>query len=328
MLRSKPRFSYLSYIMFFAITTISFIIFFSLFNKTFGVLTHTSAQNRPFLNCKCAIFRLDDIEDNSKSKVETAILGHFIDKGKKLVTAIIVNRFGNLASDGTVYAKVKEGYDKGLFQLAIHGWNHVRYSNLTEEQQKQDIINSNNKLLSLFGNKSRIFAPPFNAFDSDTIEAVAESGLNIFSASVDEEAKTINPYKLSTLLTTNNSKLGLSEVNATSSDGRLPLMKEIYHIPFSTSLLDLMRRGYSGQNLIERILSDVNRNIASQGFSVINLHPTDFATFNASSGSYRNEVDPFKFQNLVNLFDRLEAANIRIANFADITRPDNSRNMK
>ena len=151
-----------------------------------------------------------------------------------------MNEFGNLESDGTVYAKVKEGYEKGLFELAIHGWNHIRYSELTEQQQKQDFTRANNKLLSLFGNKSSIFIPPFNTFSSDTIKAMAESGLDTLSTSYFEEGETSNPYRLPNLFTTNNSKIQLSHVKVNDSDS-MQINKTIYHVPYDIALLGLIR---------------------------------------------------------------------------------------
>ena len=101
---------------------------------------------------------MDDITDFGIN-VKSAILDHFISENKKLTLAIILDKFGKV-SDGTVFTKVKEGYDKGLFELAIHGLNHTKYSELDKEQQKEDFMEANNKLVTLFGNKSRIFCSP------------------------------------------------------------------------------------------------------------------------------------------------------------------------
>jgi peptidoglycan/xylan/chitin deacetylase (PgdA/CDA1 family) len=62
---------------------------------------------------------------------------------------------------------VKQGYDSGLFELGIHGWEHVRHSQLSAEQQKNDFAKSKNKLISLFNDPDlRLFVPPFNDFNS------------------------------------------------------------------------------------------------------------------------------------------------------------------
>ena len=309
-LQLRQEFAHISYI---SITILSLIVIFFLLHQSHTIVTSAEAENGGYIPCKCAIFRLDDVNDGNNGVVRSAILGHFINENKKLIAAIIVNDFGNLESDGTVYAKVKEGYEKGLFELAIHGWNHIRYSELTEQQQKKDFISANNKLLSLFGNRSNIFIPPFNAFSSDTIKAMAESRLDILSTSYFEEGKTSNLYKLPNLLDTNNSKIQLSRIQVNDSDSMRILNKTIYHVPYDIALLGLIQDGYSGENLTQKVLSDVNKNIARYGFSVITLHPSDFATFKG------NIIDTNKFQILVDIIDSLDTAGISNANFRDVT---------
>lgn len=297
------------------VVSLAFVI---LFNQNSSLAeVPVSISEKSTTPCACVIFRLDDIDDSGRSKVRWTILDYFTSENKKLVTAIILSRFGNMASDGSVYAKVKEGFDKGLFQLAIHGWNHTKYSELTEEQQKKDFINANNKLLSLFGNNSRIFAPPFNEFNSYTLSAMADSGLDIFSASTFREDRTLNPYRAQTLFSNNNAKIQLSEVKANGTENTEPVKKTIYHIPFSISLLSLIREGYSGSDLVKRVLSDVEKDISQRGFSVIALHPSDFSTSNSSAGI---TVDSNKFQVLVDIMDGLDNRRISIVNFEDITR--------
>lgn len=75
---------------------------------------------------------------------------HFIEKNHKLSAEIVVNNFGNLGTSGNVFKTVKQGYDSGLFELGIHGWDHVRYSQLSAEQRRNDFAKSKNKLRSLF----------------------------------------------------------------------------------------------------------------------------------------------------------------------------------
>jgi hypothetical protein len=316
-MRGQKKLLYVSYFIFFELV-LSLITIINLpKNSSLAVVPSSTSKNSTYSPCTCVIFRLDDIDDSSKSKLRSTILDHFITENKKLVTAIILSKFGNMASDGTVYAKVKEGFDKGLFQLAIHGWNHTKYSELTEEQQKKDFINANNKLLSLFGNKSRIFAPPFNEYNSYTLSAMVDSGLDILSSSSYLEHRIINPYKAQSLFSTSNSKIQLSEVNANGSDKAETVKKIIYHVPLDISLLSRIRHGYSGEDLVERVLLGVDKDIGEHGYSVIALHPSDFSTTNSSVGI---TVDTNKFQVLVDIMDRLENKGISIVNFEDITR--------
>ena len=146
---------------------------------------------------------------------------------------------------------------------------------------------------------------------------MAESGLDIFSTTYHQENTTPNTYKTETLFTTNNTEIYLSK-DAIEADSKQTSKKTIYHVPYNTAILYLTREGYVDGNLTENVLSNVNRNIAKYGFSVITLHPSDFATFDAS-GNPTTIVDPNKLQVLVNITDRLDSNEISIVSYSDIT---------
>ena len=226
------------------------------------------------------------------------IMDYFIAEKKKLTTDIIVSKFGNLGPNGEVYNKVKTGFAKRIFELGVHGWDHIQYSQLTEQQQKDHFNQANNKLQSLLGTKSRIFGAPYNEFNSATIKAMAGSGLNILSTSYSYESSTTNPYKVSTSYPTANSMIQLSEVNITESllGQQQYVKKRIYHLPFDISLLSLRDQGYSGDALVQKVISMVDSNTAKYGFSVIVLHPSDVALYNTSTNQWSNSVDSAKFQ--------------------------------
>jgi hypothetical protein len=105
---------YIFYIIYLTIIIFSSIIIPS-FSKyrSLRIVTNTAAQDGISFPCNCVIFRLDDITEFG-IEVKSAILDHFLTENKKLVAAIIPDKFGNKASDDTVYAKVKEGYDMNV----------------------------------------------------------------------------------------------------------------------------------------------------------------------------------------------------------------------
>ena len=74
--------------------------------------------------------------------------------------------------DTNIYQKINEGYKKGLFEIGIHGWDHVDYTKLTENEQRLSLLKANQKMYTLFGNYSKIFIPPFNLFDNATMSAM------------------------------------------------------------------------------------------------------------------------------------------------------------
>jgi peptidoglycan/xylan/chitin deacetylase (PgdA/CDA1 family) len=286
-----------------------------------SLLSNNSVQATS--QCNCVIFRLDDVEDlGGFDKPNIAIMQHFIDKNHKLSTEIVVNDFGNSGTNGNVYKTVKQGYDAGLFELGIHGFNHVQHSQLSEEQQISDFENSKNKLTSLFGNPNlRLLVPPFNDFDSDTIKAMAETELDIFSSSYQSERTATNVYKVSNSFQTDNSVIQLSEVTVLDSDTGQHLKRRIYHVPYDISLYNMIppKGTLSGENLISQVVSKADTQIANTGFAVITLHPTDIAPYNSATGTWSNSVDNIKFQDLKDIITRLEAKGYGFSYIRDVT---------
>ncbi|MFL6525205.1 MAG: polysaccharide deacetylase family protein [Nitrososphaera sp.] len=289
-------------------------------------------SNKPaqaYTSCNCVIFRLDDVEDHGNAdQPNIAIMNYFISKNHKLSSEIIVNNFGNSGINGNVYKTVKQGYDSGLFELGIHGFNHVRHSQLSEEQQKSDFAKAKNKLVSLFNDPNlRLFVPPFNDFDSDTIKAMAENKLDIFSSSYSSERLTPNVYKVSNSFETTNSIIQLSEVTVFDNDTGQYMKRRVYHVPFDISLFNMIEPTGTllGQSLVDSVVSKADAQIANTGFAVITLHPTDISPYNSATGSWTDTVDDAKFQDLKNIVTALEAKGYGFSYMSDVTPAPSSK---
>jgi peptidoglycan/xylan/chitin deacetylase (PgdA/CDA1 family) len=320
-LRKKSHSSRTSPITYLIFTTVLLLVTFSFSFHLLGGSGFAANNNFiPYANaqsyepCNCVIFRLDDVVDGGNNVPMTAIMNHFINENKKLSSDIIVSQFGNSGPNGLVFKTVEEGHDKGLFEIGIHGYEHVKHSELSLQKQKDDFTKAKNKLLSLLGDDARLFGAPFNWFNADTIKAMAESGLDIFSTSYYDERVTTNPYKVSTSYTTDNSIIQLSEVTITDSQTGGHTKKRIYHVPFDISLLNLANKGYSGNALTQEVLRRAEINISKYGFAVVVLHPTDV-------GTSTNQVNPNKFQVLVDITNGLEDKGIGLSHFSGVTPP-------
>jgi peptidoglycan/xylan/chitin deacetylase (PgdA/CDA1 family) len=278
-----------------------------------GITAHiTSLRLYPsyaYSPCNCVIFVMDDLNDDGVNNVELATMDYFISNNLPFTASIIVSKLAN-SSDLDVYHKIQEGMDRKLFEIAIHGYRHINHALMSYEQQKDDLGTANARLQHLFGKRSDIFIPPGDAFNLHTIEAMADLNITLFSTSDTSENTTANPYKLKTLLVTNNSRLEVSKV----SDQK-PL---VYHVPFSVSFLSLQRRGLSGGRLVDVSLRFINESIAIYGYAQVRLHPSDFSQVNPTTGMPSNELDTIRFQQLTQLVDSLEGRNIRIVSFSDI----------
>jgi peptidoglycan/xylan/chitin deacetylase (PgdA/CDA1 family) len=292
-----------------------------------GFIATTSTSIIPYANaqsynpCNCVLFRLDDVVDGSINIPLTAIMDHFINENKKLSPDIVVSEFGNSAPNGLVFKKVKEGHDRDLFEIGVHGYRHVKHSELSLQAQKDDFTQAKNKLLSLLGDDARLFGAPYNEFNADTIKAMAESGLDIFSTSYSKESTTTNPYKVSTSYTTDNSIIQLSEVTITNTETGEHTNKRIYHVPFDISLFNLIDNGYSGNELTQEVLRRAENYISNYGFAVVVLHPNDVATYNSNTGTWSNNVDSNKFQVLIDIINGIEGRGIDLSHFSGVTPP-------
>jgi hypothetical protein len=294
-------------------TSITIVILLSIFAHA-TILGSISTPSYAYSPCSCVIFVMDDVNDSTYRKVQIATMDYFLDRNLPFTAGIIVSLFGN-SSNLDVFHKLEEGVDRGLFEIAIHGYRHVNHAALTKEEQLNDVSFAKGKLEYLFGKRADIFIPPGSEFNLHTIEAMADLNITLFSSSQRSEQTISNPYKSQTLLVvTNNSKLQVSKI----SDEK-PL---VYHTPFSVSFLRLEGvYGLFGDRLLEESLRLIDESIAKYGFAQVRLHPSDFAQVNATSGKRMNGVDDNRFQHLTQLIDSLERRNIKIASFSDIYPP-------
>lgn len=254
---------------------------------------------------RCVIFELHDVTDHGHSNAQVAVMDLFINENKPLTLGIIAASFGN-GNDTDVLEKVKEGIDTGLFEAGMEGLTHANYGNMTYDEQLSDFTAANDKIESTLGVHPTTFLPPFSTFNQETIKAIADLGMERISSSYWYEKTTPNSYKTSSSYSTGDTVIQLSEVDGGT---------KIYHVPFNTSLLGLTREGYEGQALVGKTLSNANSNIIKYGFSVIVLHPTDFASVNPATGNLADQVDPEKLQMLNDIIDQLELRGYSFAKY-------------
>lgn len=106
-------------------------------------------------SCNCVVFRLDDVQDDFVDSAQVAAMNIFIERNQSLFLGIIMNDIGK---DLRITGKVGEGSQIGLFEMGIHGWDHIDCTNLSESEQRVSLSMANEKMNSIFGNTSDIFA--------------------------------------------------------------------------------------------------------------------------------------------------------------------------
>ena len=100
--------------------------------------------------CNCVVFRMDDVQDYWLNDVQTAVMNLFLNKNHTISLGLIINSIGN---DSKVVEMVKQGVERNLYELSLHGWNHTGYVNLTEQEQEDSLLKSNNKMHQIFGKR-------------------------------------------------------------------------------------------------------------------------------------------------------------------------------
>jgi peptidoglycan/xylan/chitin deacetylase (PgdA/CDA1 family) len=250
-------------------------------------------------NCNCVVFRMDNLQDYWLRAGQLAAMNQFIFRNQSVTLGMIM---GSIGEDTEIINKIKQGTDSGLFELATHGWNFTEFTKLSEEEQRNSLDNSNKKMNELFGNASDIFAPPYTAFNGDTINAMKQVNVKILSgnrSSFDRLQLNGNNNESSTLSSSPDQSQYTSYVPET--------------ISFKT---------YSGgqyiQNSLESIFNNATRNIDAHGYAVIVLDPAHFMQI-GENGTPSDIVDQNAINELSRLIHFLSLNNIRIGSFAEIT---------
>src|SRR6476659_5437822 len=250
--------------------------------------------------CKCVIFRLDDISDGYLDAEQLKIMDIFLSKGEPLTLGLIMHKFGN---DSTILDKTSEGYKKGLFELALHGWEHKNYSGMTEQEQKSSLYEANERMQKIFGNKSNIFIPPFDKFNNDTLNAIRELGIKIMSSSLSDQYR----YDL-------GRSMYISGKNQNGSTGQ-----GIYYLPYTTDFKDFIGRSQI-KIPIGVIAKNINATIETYGYAIVLIHPQSFIKLDEqghfisqdATKAHMNETD---INDLENLIDLLRKNGIGLSSF-------------
>src|SRR5581483_2750351 len=257
--------------------------------------------------CNCVILRVDDIQDYWINSVQVAVMNQFINRNVNATFGVIMNFVGN---DPLVVNKVRQGVMSNVFELDLHGWNHVDYSQLSFQDQKNTLQMANQKIQDIWGRKSNIFIPPYNSYNLDTLNATSQLSLKIISSEFDQELPSIyNPDNP-------NSPSNKVYKSATGSD--LKDQFGVYHLPQVV--------GYYNYDFepprkapLSTIESQIDNTIANYGYAVVTLHPQDFAVKD-SSGVPSNVADQNELNDLNTLITAIQNKGYRITTFSAVAK--------
>ena len=263
-------------------------------------------------SCKCIVFRMDDVQDYWLNSVQVAVMNLFLSKNQSLSLGSIMHVIGN---DSKTVGKVKEGFHKGLFELDLHGWDHINYTKLNEQQQKDSLSKANTKMERLFGTKSIVSIPPYDVFNNDTIKAMGQLGIKIISSGPSEENKFDQNRSV---FVANGSRA--TTITHDNNKGKINESTTIYHLPATILFKSFDRIDNKWVNTpLKDIIGNATRNIGVYGYAVIVLHPQDFAK-SVNATTFSNSIDQKEISDLSKLIDFFLSNNTRIMTFDKITK--------
>lgn len=69
--------------------------------------------------------------------------------------------------------------------IGNHGYNHIDYSKLSYEQNREEILKTHNSIKSIIGKDVHLFGPPSGAFNENTLKAAKDLNYKMIMWSVD-----------------------------------------------------------------------------------------------------------------------------------------------
>ena len=276
--------------------------------------------------CNCVVFRMDDLQDYWIRTAQITAMNLFLSKHIPLSLAIIMNSIGN---DSQVVDKIREG-SKGpnaLFELTLHGWDHVNYADLSEKEQTDTLKKANDKMLQLFGNKSNIFVTPYGSFDADTNQAMNNVGVHILSAELVNEEKFDGNASISYANGFSDSISKIQYVpnnnnnnNRAISYDQNPTPGLVYHFPAMSFFYEHEDGSPAIKTPIQQILVETKNNIQKYGYSVILFHPQDFVERDDKGNLMGSRINMSEANDLSHLIDSLIQEKIPIVHFSTLVK--------
>lgn len=256
--------------------------------------------------CSCVVFRMDDVQDDFVDSAQVAAMNIFIERNQSLSLGIIMNDIGK---DLRITGKVGEGSQIGLFEMGIHGWDHIDYTKLPESEQRASLSMANEKMKSIFGNTSEIFVPPYGYFDNNTLLAMDQVGIGILSAALFSELN----------FDRGNSIFNYSDPSDKYGNNTLDIFDSApIHVPALVAYKEY-ENGIPIKNSTNLILEGIRENIQRYGYSVVVFHPQDFVNTNAdgriAEGNRLNITEVDEFAQLV---DSVLSDNLSIATLSEV----------
>jgi peptidoglycan/xylan/chitin deacetylase (PgdA/CDA1 family) len=244
---------------------------------------------------------MDDIQDHWLQSAQLALMDLFITRNQNLSLGLIMN---NIGKDSKLIQKLKEGRSKKLFELCLHGWDHLDYTKLNEEEQEHSLLKANKKMETMFGCSSSTFIAPYGLFDKNVVKTMENIGLRSLSANGSAEYS----YDKNKSTYVARGRANLSEANHTIRNNI------IYHLP-TTLPFKFYLKGKRVEIPLQNALKCITANISRYGYAVFVFHPQDFVQID-KNGNFTDILQEKDIKIVSQFIDSLLSRNIQMTSFS------------
>lgn len=232
------------------------------------------------LTCNCVAFRLDDIQNHWLNDVQITVMEVFRETQNPLTIGVIAK---GINQDEKIRSYIDSRLNaKPELELANHSWDNTPYTDLSFEGQREMLEKSSDKIKEVFSTSPKVFIPPQNAFNENTIDVLKLSKYTHFTSELDFSTP---PFPLKG--------------------------EEIYHFPggAETGHLDKELKLFKGLSSQET-MKDIDSSLSKYGFAVVVMHPQEFSTI--KNGVYVNEINYKQIEELKNLLKSIRSEGLRV----------------
>ncbi len=189
------------------------------------------------------IFRMDDIQPNWKFHALRKGVDLFIEEKVPITLGVIPNVGGKLkvSEDPPLSSYIRRLLltKSNLVEVALHGLTHdirthvsgkSEFAGLTSEEQF-DMIVKGKKILEESDAEVRVFIPPFDTYDNNTIKALSRADIRILSARYMDENESTDPIIVDGVLLVHASQslvLNWSNMTLNSYDDLIRSFDDVY----------------------------------------------------------------------------------------------------
>ncbi|MCH7647136.1 MAG: polysaccharide deacetylase family protein [Thaumarchaeota archaeon] len=237
-------------------------------------------QDNPFQSCNCISFRLDDIQDFWLAETQVELINLFTEKNIPLTVGVIGSTIG---SDERLISVLKDNLKKNNIEIANHSWNNDIITSLDIDTQEQYIIKTNDIIFEIFGIATKIFIPPENIYDYNTIKILKENGFTHLISHIKDNSITYIEDDL------------------------------FYNVPATAETGDIKDKIQWQLRERDYINKKITQSLNQAGYAIIMIHPQEFSLNDEGEYGIPNQKSLSELSLLLDEILQLDAKIVKIS---------------